>query len=276
MIETLLIIMAITQIISLQIIGLPVSCQIMTNLGLRKNPEWIDTHPEFKSAQLLNNIIKWFMYLVAAASAAAIVYFVVLVPSPEYYLQLSMIPIVISSVGLIVFVGLLQQFVINKIPAPDKVSASLSDRRLSAFVPMWIVYAGSVILGFFLCVYGYSYVMEIIDPEIAMRRVLGLGGLIILLVGIFIYTLKRKHSEMEVIMGPIGRKMEVWGNVVVLYLGVFVGIWRIFDDFYGINLISDATFFLVVGFSIQAVTLVYSFHPKVKLLLKDQKEILGA
>lgn len=269
MIETLLIIMAITQIISLLMIGLPVSCKIITNLGLRKNPEWFKEHSDFPPLRTVLKLNRGFISMLVAGSAVAVFYFVILVPSPYLYLYLTLVPLLIASVWFMVFIGVLQHFVIHKIPAPDRVSASLYDRRLSSFVPLWLIYLPCAALIGFLWLYGYSYVTVLIDPAIALPRVMGLAGFMVILIGMFMYTLKRKYSEMEVVMGPGGRKVEIWGHVVILYMGVFVGIWRMLGDFYGINILSDEIFFLCTGFAIQGLMLVYSFHPKVKAAIQN-------
>ena len=118
-------------------------------------------------------------------------------------------------------------------------------------------------------IYSGAIVTEVINIEIATERLIGLSGFIVLWVGILIYTVKRKHSEMELIFKENGRKYELWQIVVTLYLGVFVGIWRILGDFYGINLFSDNSFFIVGGFSVQLLLL----HGYFKI--KGNPETLG-
>ena len=269
MTETLLITLAVSQVIVLFFICMPYYGKVMIELGLRKNSGWITEHPEFTRHKLLEKFHSYFHYVLGVVTSVMIINYVWISPGTVHFLWLLLVPLGVSLSAFLLFTAALQRLVIKTIPAPDRIKASLDDRRLSSLVPMWVVYLGVACLFILFGIYSGAIVTEVINIEIATERLIGLSGFIVLWVGILIYTVKRKHSEMELIFKENGRKYELWQIVVTLYLGVFVGIWRILGDFYGINLFSDNSFFIVGGFSVQLLLL----HGYFKI--KGNPETLG-
>ncbi len=123
-----------------------------------------------------------------------------------------------------------------------------------------------------MMIYSWALMSETLVDELAIARIVGLGVVIVLGAGVLLVTLRRKYSEMQDIIGPSGRKVEVIGAIAVLYLGVLVGIYRILGDFYNISLFSDASFFVAISLVIQAYFLAYCLHPKVKSLLQEYSQ----
>ena len=274
MTDILLIILAVSQVFILYIFGMPIACQVLTHLGLKKNPQWIKDHPKFVNYKIMDILTRGFSYILAAGAVLAIVKYVIITPTPEYYMDLATVPLVISGVAFILYLILLQVSIINKIPAPEMTTASLSDRRLSSYVPMWVVYFGFACIAVIVGTYGWGFASGIIEMELTSRRMIGLGGGMMLWFGLTLYMLRRKYSEFDVIFGPDGRKYEIWGTVGMLYMFVLIGVWRISGDFFGINLFSDNAFFIITGFAFQIFILIYSFHPRVREILRDYKRIL--
>ena len=214
-----------------------------------------------KQCHKMVSIICWL-----SLSLGAVVKYVVLTPSPEYYLTIVIIPLQISAMALLIFALLLHFAVVKKIPAPEVVKASLSNRRLSTFIPMWIVYIG---VGAMLAVagyYGWALFEGMINTDQAIKRILRtLSGLIIWCL-MMLYVLKRKYSETGEVFGENGRKYEIWMGVGILYLLVLITFNRFFFDFLGGMLFRDTVMLLVLGFVVQGFVLHYVLQPKTKAM----------
>lgn len=239
---------------------------------LKRNPDWVTTHPEFKVHTLINSVALGFSYLVAAVSVFAVLKYVFITPTPGYYVLLLVAPLTIWTLGYLVYFVSFYMAVTRKIPAPAIRTASLTDRRLATFVPMWAVYLCYGFLVLIMMIYSWALMSETLVDELAIARIVGFGVVIVLGTGVLLVTLRRKYSEMQDIIGPSGRKVEVIGSIAVLYLGVLVGIYRILGDFYNISLFSDASFFVAISLAIQAYFLAYCLHPKVKSLLQEYSQ----
>lgn len=275
MTETLLIALAVSQVIVMFFICVPYYGKVLINLGLRKNPKWVKEHSEFNRQKVLDVVHTYFHYALGVVTSVMIIKYVWITPGAVHSLWLLLIPMVISVGATLMFMIVLQRLVISKIPAPELVKASLDDRRLSTLIPMWVIYGGLALIGLIYVVYGWAYTTEIISTKTTSERLIGLSGFMVLWGGMLIYTLKRKHSEIEIIFKENGRKIEMWNIFAVLYLGVFVGLWRVLGDFYSINLFSDSSFFIVVGVFVQLSMLAGYLKLKGKPELLEREEKYG-
>ena len=237
MTEFLTILLAFTQIPILLVFGARRGLTGMFYHSLNKNPEWIDAHPDFRNHNRINSAALYFFYFLAAASLLATIKYSLITPSPDYYVRLLVTPQLIWGLGLSVYVAAFDYGVMKKIPAPAIRKASLIDRRLSAFVPLWTVQLCYGSLALEICIYAWALMNNSLDHGLAIRRILGVSGVVIIGTGVLLCFLRRKHSELEDILGlPSGRRVEVIFGLSALYLGVAVGAWRILGDFFGILL----------------------------------------
>ncbi len=117
-------------------------------------------------------------------------------------------------------------------------------------------------------VYGWAYSFDVIDRQLAFDRLTGISLAMVIGTWAFIYILKRKHSDVEEILGKNGRKYETWMNVVGIYIGAFVVIWRVLEDFFGIYFVDFFTFMVITNVSIQIFVAYFSYHPKVWEILQ--------
>ncbi len=264
-----LVMLAFTQIPVVFVFTSRAGIRLASYYCLKRNPDWVAKHPEFKVYTLINSVALGFSYLVAAVSVFAILKYVFITPTPGYYVLLLVAPLTIWTLGYLVYFVAFYMAVTREIPAPALRKASLTDRRLSTFVPMWTVYLCYGFLALIVIIYSWALMSETLGGQLATARIVGLGGVIILGTGVLLVTLRRKYSEMEGIIGPSGRKVEVIGSLAVLYLGVLAGVHRILGDFFNISLFSDASFFVAISLIIQAYFLAYCLHPKVRLLLRN-------
>jgi hypothetical protein len=272
MTQYLVILLALTQIPIVFIFTTRLICQLTNYQAFKKNSEWIQASPEFKPHTWFNTSITVLAYLLAAASFLSIVKFVFISPEPKYYIALLMMPNIVWTVGIFVYAVLFQLLVVKKIPAQAVRTASLENRRLSAYVPMWIVYLSGVLLTLIFMTYGWAFFYSIIEPELALRRLIGLSGSLIIGIFVLFIMLRRKQSELEIVMGSNGRKVEVRMCIALFYFTVFVGVYRIYDDFFNVSLFADALFFVVISFVIQVGFLIFGLNRNVKSLCEQYSE----
>ncbi|VAW07593.1 hypothetical protein MNBD_ALPHA01-985 [hydrothermal vent metagenome] len=269
MTDIILIILALSQIPVVFIFTTHYICQLSDHMARTKNPGWIADHPEFTSARTCNMVMRGFSYLLAMASLFMVIKFALITPTPRLYIALLVAPSIIWTVAIMIYSGVFHYVVIRKISDPEIRKAVLTDRRLSAFVPMWVVYLCYGALATILVIYGWAWTSGAIAPELAMARLTGLSIVIVIGTMVLLILLRRKLSELEAIVGASGRKIEVIFSLAVLYLGVLVGIYRIAGDFFNIFLFTDAGFFIVVNLFIQTAFLAYGLNPRVRAMRRN-------
>lgn len=265
----LLITLALTQIPVVFIFTTRYICRVNEHMGMGKNPDWVAAHPEFTAPRICNMAMQGFSYLLAAATLLALIKFTVITPTPAFYIALLVGPTGIWTLAFMIYTGFFHYGIVKKIPAPDVVKASLVDRRLSAYVPIWMVYLCYGILAAIIIFYGWALISGTLAAELAIRRLVGLSVVIVIGTVILLIILRRKSSELELIVGSSGRKIEVIFSIAVLYLGVVVGIYRILGDYFNIFLFTDAGFFIVINVFIQGAFLAYGLNPKVRSMLRE-------
>ncbi len=268
----LVIFLATTQIPVLFIYAASLTCKLMSYNYLRENPEWVTSHPEFRTHKRYNGVFLGFSYILSAATLIAIINNVLINPSSVSHLHLLVFPTVIMAFGFLLYYGFFHFAMKKKLPVPKVRTASLVDRRLSSYVPMWTVYLVYGLLAAVFATYAWALINETIVSELAIRRLTGLSVVIVLASHILRRTLRRKHVDSELFYGSKGRKREVIVNIVGLYFGVFVGVYRILGDFFGIFLFSDASFFIVFSFLIQTYYIANAFNPKLKAKLQEHSQ----
>ncbi len=172
-------------------------------------------------------------------------------------------------VGYLVYIAIFYLAVTRTIPAPGTRQASLADRRLSSFMPLWSVYLCYTLLALVLMIYLGALLSEALVTEVAAIRLLAFSGVITLGTGVLIVTLRRKNSEMEHVLGAGGRRIEVIASITVLYLAVLAGVYLILHDFFGVTYFSDASLLVAVSMLVQLYFLAYCLHPRVRASLRN-------
>jgi len=238
------------------------------NFTLSRNPEWIADHPEFSHHIRYEKTMRSFAIIIAAASFASIGYYVFQNSEPMNIVPMLFLPQTAWLIGIALYTAVLYFKVTRAIPLRDHRSTTLADQSLAAYVPLWAValgYVGILLIG---GVYIWALLSETVPVGLATARLIGLGVIIILGTGVLVFALRRKHSELEFMFGENGRKIEVRGAVVMLYFGVFIGLYRILGDFFDIHLFSTAAFFIVASMAIQGWLLAMYKYTSDKLVIK--------
>jgi hypothetical protein len=267
--QHLLLILAFTQIPIVFVLATRTYCGLICYRLVQKNRQWIREHLEFTGYKTFTRTITYISYLIALLSLLATIELALNGGSPIEYINVLVIPLVLWTIAGVFYQLVFQYRILPLIPPPNVRKASMIDRKLSAYVPLWIVYLGFALIFSIVVIYSFSLLGIAISAETAVRRIFGLSVGVIITFFVLRDRLRRKDSEMEEIVGSHGRRLEIIGAVAILYGFVFVGVFRVFGDFFKIYLFSDARFFIVIVFSIQVWFVVMRIHPKVKKMLRD-------
>ncbi len=269
MTDLLLVALACTQILIIFIFTSHTGLRLANYYCQKRNPDWVAAHPEFNRHSIINTTARGVAWLIAAVSAAGIVKYALITPTPSYYALLLVTPLTIWISGYLVYITIFYLTVTRKIPAPKRRQAVLADRRLSSFVPLWTVYLCYAMLALILMSYAWALLSEAHGTALAVRRLLAFTAAITLGSGVLIVSLQRKNSEMEHVLGAGGRRLEVIASIVVLYLIVLVGGYFILHDFFNTSYFSDASLLVGISLLIQVYFLTYCLHPRVRTSLRN-------
>lgn len=165
------------------------------------------------------------------------------------------------------YAGIEYYRVCKKIPLPARRSTSLERRTLKDFMnPFW-AHLGYGLIAMVAGIYAAALLRGLIATELFAARMTGLTIALVLQVLTLAYCIRRKKQPVDEELGPGYRRLEVIGNIPLLYLVVFIGGFRILQDLFGISLFSDITFFLFTSVLVQVTGILCATHPSVKKIL---------
>lgn len=262
--DFLVILLALTQIPIIFIYTAQNLGHFLTQKTVTINPAWLEQHAEFNNHILLTKIFKYYSLWLAAFSLTALIYFGFAAPSSRTFTALLLAPNFIWICGFGIYIISFQFLVIKKIPTPEIRSASMNNRQLHSYIPLWVIYAAYAALALIITTYIWAYFNQTISTELAMRRLTGMGAFITILSFMIYKSLKNKASELEFIFGPNGRKIEVIINCGCLYIGVLLGSVLILNDIFNIVIFTPLGFILTANLCIQIYFLGYLFYTKAK------------
>lgn len=265
MTDFLLIVLAVTQIPIIFIFTSRKGVRLASDACLRKNPDWLASHPQFKLHNKISAVALGYTYLVAVGSVLAILNYAFLTPKADYLALLLVIPLTLWMVGYLVYFVFFQVAVIQRIPAPKIRKASLVDRRLTAFLPSWAVYLCYGFLSLIVMIYCWALLGETLDGELAITRIIGFSAVIALGSSVLLVALRRKYSDMEYVIGANGRKIEVLASMSVLYLVLCVGVYLLIEDFFALSFFTAAGFLVLVSLLVQLYFLAFFLRPTFKM-----------
>lgn len=240
---------AISAIVVLYWISAAGSIRLIDSSFLNKNPQWLADNPAFKARYMDSRYATRGFYFAGMAwlavlgylSAASSIEAVVVASVAATFLWVAM---------LFGHACLEYHRTWKKIPLPAKRQVTLERRALRDFVPPAWTYACYSLYALGVGIYVAAMVRGLISIPVFVGRMAGLA--IVLVVGTLtlLYCVRRKRQPIDDAW-PAYRKMEVRGNVVVLYACLLVLVWRILQDLFSISLFDDLAFFTTVSALIQ-------------------------
>lgn len=273
MTQEVYLILAIVNMILLFFMWGPNAMRLSIFMALKKNPEWIATHPEFKIHKTFELIAVWFHYLLGIGSALAIIYFTLVVPTPDYYIKLLIIPLQLLAHGFLIIMGGQYFWLARSIPTPKITQASLTERKLSRFIPIWVYVAVNVFLAITTILYGYIYFAELREASFALTQFISFCFGFIFLNLAILFSVRRKHSESDFMFGKFGRKTDIWIMIAMMLFLAVVGVIGVIRDFFGGWAISEMMFLVGIILFAQIMALYFQLHPKNKSMLKEYKNL---
>lgn len=275
MTEIILVLLTFTQIPVLFIFGSRVIGGQIAATSFRKNPDWLLANSGADRHRMYTRLWYGFCYLLAASTLFAAVNFTLISPvtDPGFIVEyLLALPMMVWWFGFMAYWGFLYFGIARKIPAPAKRAASLENRQLSTFVPLWIVYLGYALVTLAIVIYGWAWISDAVESGKAMRVVLSFSFTLLVITFSLLITVRRKHTEVELLEGNVGRGAEVMVAVGALYFCSFAGVYRILADFFDITLVSSTGLSMTVFAVVQLACLATLLHPKVRSLHREYRE----
>jgi len=269
MIDNLFLVLAILQIFVIFLYAGPIMAKQMLYISLKKNPEWASKKENENSYKYADFTYTWCSRILAIVSSVFIINYTILNPSPEYYFELAMIPAFLSIIGFFILMAYVYGYLIKIMPKPEVVKAALSSRKFSDYMNPWVLYLGYGIMALASINYIYQFLNGLIEIDTLNQGLLYIAFLAILTFSILLLTLRRKHSEFDIMFGEKGRKYEVLVNVVGIYLLALVGMFKMGFDIYQIEVITPEIIVLFLGFLVNMFFLWMASHPKSKEITKD-------
>ncbi|MBL1422474.1 MAG: hypothetical protein COC24_018360 [Alphaproteobacteria bacterium] len=264
MIDFLIILLALTQIPIIFIYATQSLSHSLTQKPINTNPLWLEQNAEFNNHILLTKTFKYFSSWLAIFSLVAFIYFSFTAPNTHTLVALLLAPNFIWICGFGIYIISFQFLVVKRIPRSEIRSASMNNRQLRSYIPLWVIYAAYTALALIITIYIWAYFNQTIPRELAMRRLTGMGVFIIIISFMIYKSLKNKVSELEFIFGPNGRKIEIMINCGCLYIGVLLGSVLILSDIFNITIFTPLSFTVTAHLCIQIYFISYFFYTNAK------------
>ena len=230
---------------------MPAVYRVTHKAALKRNPAWVKEHPEQFGVTKppRSSILISYMFgciLTAVLTAAAF---------RDGAIDL-LTPILVVAAFVLVGMSILEALygarLFKRIPSPGTRSVELSPRTLSEHVPVPLVYAAYAILVVAVAIYAYGYFGELVARDLAMRRMIGISGIIFLSGVAYVLSFRRPAFMNPWLATRSKMAVESYAFVAVLYMGVIVGVWRISNDFFGALEFNDHYAFFTLSLIYQA------------------------
>jgi hypothetical protein len=253
---------AISQIIVLYWLSTASNIRFINNTLLSKNPQWVAEHPAIKQRYAAQKLQAMAFYIVGVAALAGLGY-LALTASINAAIGVSVGSLFLWLAMLIAYAYNEYQHTWKAIPAPAKRSASLERRALRDFVPPVLTYACYGLYAVGIAIYLTAMLRDLVPVHVFVGRMIGVA--VVLVVGsmTLLYCVWRKKQPIDD-EWPNYRKLEVRGNVALLYCLFPILIWRMLEDLFSISLFNDATLFAAMSALMQILLLVFLRNPAVQ------------
>ena len=265
MLQSGIYLVAIIQIVMLYWLTANKTLRLIDDTFFSKNRTWVEQNPAFKTQHRESKMATFSLYVAgsawlvlvlhAGASGAAIPAYLMFAPTTAW------------SVLMLIYAGVANQRIGCNIPLPAKRSVVFERRSLRDFVnPVWsttcfVLYAVAI------TAYAIGYGRGIIATEVFVGRMVGIGIMLLTGIATLLYCVRRKQQPIDEAWGPSYRRIEVRGNIVLLYLCLVLLAWFMLQDFFAAPPLSKEAFFSVVNLMMQVVWLRFFSSPVVKQML---------
>lgn len=230
-----------------------------------KNRAWVEQNPAFKTQCQASKVSTLSFYALGSAWLVLAVHPLVSGTSIPAYLMVA--PTTAWVALICIYAAVANRRISRKIPLPAKRSVSFERRSLRDFVnPVWAI-ACFVLFAAAIVAYAVGYGRGLIATEVLVGRMAGFAIMLPIGSATLFYSLRRKQQPIDDAWGPSYRRMEVRGNIAVLYLCLVVVAWCMLQDFFAVPPINKEAFFSVINLMMQVVWLRIFASPAVKQIL---------
>jgi hypothetical protein len=231
-----------------------------------RNPAWAAANPEATAA--LATPRAWLLALYAGGGAwLALMAYQGLSARHGWQVLISVAPTLGWLLCVAAYTLVQQRRIGQAVPLAQKRSAQLQRRTLRDFVPpFW----SNLIFGLYgleLAVFAIAWLRGRIGLASLIAALIGIGSIVIIGGACLLHALRRKQQPADEAWGPLYRKVEVIGNIVVLYVCQLAALSAITNTFFSVQLFSELVFFVAVNLTLQAASLYLIYSQSGKRLL---------
>lgn len=265
MLESIFYLVAIIQIVMLYWLTANKTLRLIDDTFFSKNRAWIEQNPAFKKAHRESELaslsfyalgLGWLMLFVPPAVSGMVI--------PAY---LTIAPTLAWVALILAYAAVASQRIGRNIPLPARRSALFERRSLRDFVnPLWSTTC-FVLFAAAAAFYAVGYGRGLIATDVFVGRMAGFAIMVPTGIATLLYCLRRKHQPIDDAWGPSYRRMEVRGNIAVLYLCLLVVAWCLLQDFFAVPPFSRVAFFSAINLMMQVAWLRFFSNAAVKQIL---------
>lgn len=257
---------AFSQIVVLYWLSPSAFLRMVDGVFFARNRAWLAAHPEARAA--LATPRAWLLALYAGGGVwLALMAYQGLAQRHGWQVFISLAPTFAWMLLVFAHAAIQQRRIGQAVPLAQKRSAPLQRRALRDYVrPFWtrLCYG---LYALELAVFAIAWLRGRIPLASLIGALIGIGTIVVVGSACLLYALRRKNQPADEAWGPQYRKLEVIGNVVVLYVCQLAALSAISSTFFGVQLFSELMFFVAVNLTLQAAILYSIFSQAGKRLL---------
>jgi hypothetical protein len=265
MLQSAIYLVAIIQIVMLYWLTANKTLRLIDDTFFSKNRTWVEQNPAFKTQHRESKMATLSLYVAGSAWLVLVVHAGASGAAIPAYLMFA--PTLAWSVLMLIYAGVANQRIGRKIPLPAKRSVLFERRSLRDFArPAWTTTC-FVLYAVAIAAYAVGYGRGLIATEVFVGRMVGIAIMLPTGIATLLYCVRRKQQPIDEAWGPSYRRMEVRGNIVLLYLCLVLLAWCMLQDFFAAPPINKEAFFSVVSLMMQVAWLRFINSPAAKQIL---------
>ena len=256
------------QVIIFQIVASPIFSLFSYKLALSRNKNWVKDNPDFlrkyPEPMIIHHYVLGALFLIAIGFSfftanTQIMYGVHL---------LSCFAFLAPHLGyeMIRF----KKFR-SEIPAPEIRKASIVPRRLSKYLPLWLIVLSIVL--FVISILGCLYLFS--NPtgvEALPKKAIKLITVQLICLGALVYCLKRKPVTPHLDLALFYRKSEIWMMVLILFCFILLSLLTFMGYYFGIDFLIQSNRIISYIFTLvpMAIFVWFVTNPSMKKIYTEQ------
>ena len=219
------------QVIIFQIIASPILSLFSYKLGLSKNKSWVKGNPDFlrkyPEPMRIHHYVLGALFLVAIG-------FSFFTANTQIMYGVHLLSVFVFLAQHLGYDMIRFKKIRSEIPASEVRKASIVPRRLSAYLPPWLIVLSSTL--FVISILGCFYLFS--NPtgvEALSKKAIRLIIAQLIVFGVLVHSLKRKPVTPHLDLALFYRKSEIWMTLFMLFCFILLSLLSFTGYYFGID-----------------------------------------